>query len=71
MLVVGQPPQAAALLVDGPPQALGEASGPFARGEPSDCAFAPALGAGRIDERSGEAWYEIDPARLVAALTRT
>lgn len=71
VLVVGQPPQAAALLVEGPPQALAEASGPLAHGLPPDCAFASALGVGRIDERSGDAWYDIDPVRLIGALTRT
>src|SRR5690606_28202063 len=43
VLVVGQPPQAAALLVDAPPEPLPEGRWRAARGAPPDCAFAAAL----------------------------
>lgn len=46
VLVLGQPPQAAALLVDDPPQALPDGAWRAARGAPPDCAFASALRAG-------------------------
>ncbi|HQY27380.1 MAG TPA: chemotaxis protein CheW [Burkholderiaceae bacterium] len=82
VLVVGQPPQAAALLVDAPPEPLAEGCWRAARGAPPDCAFASALqaatvdglpsgaGAGREqrDDSAGEGWYEVDPARLFDAL---
>ncbi|RPH66103.1 MAG: chemotaxis protein CheW [Burkholderiales bacterium] len=46
VLVLGQPPQAAALLVDDPPQALPDGAWRAAGGAPPDCAFASALQAG-------------------------
>ncbi|HLS54715.1 MAG TPA: chemotaxis protein CheW [Zeimonas sp.] len=83
VLVVGQPPQAAALLVDAPPEPLPEGRWRAARGAPPDCAFAAALQDAPLDGRpagtgggrehpadaAGEGWYEIDPARLFDALT--
>jgi len=82
VLVVGQPPQAAALLVDAPPEPLPEGRWRVTRGVPADCAFAAALQAAPVDERSsgpgagreqpadaaGEGWHEVDPARLFVAL---
>ena len=85
VLVVGLPAQAAALLVDGPPQPLPEGSWRLADGPLPDCVFAQALRAGQTAaptagpatgrDRSGDpcaaaSWYEIDPGRLFEALAR-
>lgn len=73
VLVIGQAPVAAALLVDEPPQALPEGAWRAARGAPPSCAFAAAL---RADAPAGpeaaaaERWYEVDPARLFDALVQ-
>ncbi len=68
VLVVGKPPRAAALLVDGPPQALPEGGWHLAEGALPDCAFASALNTVPTDAPAGEGWYEIDPERLFEAL---
>lgn len=75
VLVVGKPPQAAALLVDGPPQALVDGSWQPGRERLPDCPFAPALDV--VDREpgpragAGEVWYEADPERLFEALARS
>ncbi|MFO1300263.1 MAG: hypothetical protein U1F17_07765 [Burkholderiaceae bacterium] len=75
VLVVGKPPQAAALLVDGPPQALVDGSWQAGHERPPDCPFVPALDA--VDREpgpradAGEVWYEADPERLFEALARS
>ena len=75
VLVVGKPPQAAALLVDGPPQALVEAGWQPAGERAPDCPFASALHVvGREPGQRGgpgEIWYEADPERLFEALARS
>lgn len=74
VLVVGTVPNAAALLVDAAPQpvaidaaALGL---PLARaGALADCPFFDAIVSHRVCEGDdGGEWYEVDPARLFAAL---
>ncbi|HLT25750.1 MAG TPA: hypothetical protein VK047_03560 [Zeimonas sp.] len=73
VLVVGALPNAAALLVEGAPQptpveapAIGL---PLARaGALADCAFFDAIVSHRVAEGDGGEWYEVDPARLFAAL---
>ena len=75
VLVVGKPPQAAALLVDGPPQALVDANWQPAGERLPDCPFAVALDVVGREPGShggaGEAWYEAEPERLFEALARS
>lgn len=75
VLVVGRPPQAAALLVDGPPRPLVDGQWHPARDARPDCAFAPALdvagGEPGASRAAGEALYEVDPERLFEALVRS
>ena len=73
VLVVGQPPEAAALLVDAPPVAVdvggaGDSPAPSA----DACAYADALGA-CVSARGEHAgcWYEVEPARLFDALAHS
>lgn len=77
VLVVGTLPNAAALLVDGPPWPLRDDAHmlglPLARaGVLADCPFFDAIVAHRIAEddggKDGGEWYEVDPSRLFAAL---
>lgn len=73
VLVVGMLPNAAGLLVEGVPQstppetlALGL---PLERaGVLADCPFFDAIVSHRVAESDGAEWYEVDPARLFAAL---
>lgn len=75
VLVVGRPPQAAALLVDGPPRALADGHWHPVRGTRPDCAFAAALDVAAPEPRAsaavGEALYEVDPERLFEVLVRS
>lgn len=75
VLVVGRPPQAAALLVDGPPRPLADGQWYPARGARPECAFASALdvagGEAGASRAAGEALYEVDPERLFEALARS
>ncbi|MCO5107174.1 MAG: chemotaxis protein CheW [Burkholderiaceae bacterium] len=75
VLVVGQPPQAAALLVDAAPQPLEDGSWHRAGTAPPDCAFASAIrfvDPGSASGRApGEAWHEVDPAGLLESLARS
>lgn len=75
VLVVGRPPQAAGLLVDGPPRPLVDGQWHPARDARSDCAFASALdvagGEPGAPRAAGEALYEVDPERLFEALVRS
>lgn len=72
VLVMGRLPQAAALLVDGPPRPLVDGQWHPVRSAPPDCAFASAIDvAGQAPwpaRDAGEALHEIDPERLFAAL---
>lgn len=76
VLVIGQAPEAAAVLVDAPPMAVdlaGSDAGHGVDSAPSHdaCAFTAALGAcvSARGEPAGH-WYEIEPARLFDALVR-
>lgn len=75
VLVVGKPPQAAALLVDGPPQPLVDASWQPIDERLPDCPFASAIDVvGREPGQRGgpgEPWYGADPERLFEALARS
>lgn len=77
VLIVGTIPQAAALLVDGPPQRVEvteqrEELADRPRGALAGCPFADALTAHRIDRADSHAgWYEADPERLFDALMRS
>jgi hypothetical protein len=77
VLVIGQPPQAAALLVEEPPEPLAGAGGRTAGPLPAGCAFVSALSAGDAhepgddDAQAGESRYELDPVRLFDALVRS
>ncbi|MCL4185559.1 MAG: hypothetical protein KJ011_19170 [Burkholderiaceae bacterium] len=75
VLVIGQPPQAAALLVDEPPQPLADVPRGAARPLPAGCVFASALSVddagGDGDACTDECRYELDPARLFDALVRS
>jgi len=68
VLVVGTPPEAAALRVAAAPRALKLGAAQPSAALP-DCRFASALGAALSDaSRSGGVWFEVDPARLFAEL---
>ncbi len=75
VLVVGRPPQAAALLVEGPPRPLVDGQWHPARGARPDCVFASALdvagGEHGASRATGEVLYEVDPERLFEALVRS
>lgn len=77
VLVVGTMPQAAALLVDGPPQRVEvlpqrDELADTPRGALAECPFAEALTSHRVDRADAHAgWYEVDPDRLFEALMRS
>lgn len=77
VLVVGTLPQAAALLVDGPPRRVEvtqqrDELADTPRGALAECPFVDALTSHRVDRADAHAgWYEVDPERLFEALMRS
>lgn len=76
VLVIGQPPEAAAVLVEEAPQALAALApdmkaGADAARPDSSCAFAAALGARLTDPgKADDYWYEVEPTRVFELLVR-
>ncbi len=75
VLVIGAPPNVAAVIVDGAPHPVrADAAAldvPIARVDvPARCPFFDAIVSRRVlaEGAEGEPWYDIDPSRLVAAL---
>ncbi|MGD9943819.1 MAG: chemotaxis protein CheW [Burkholderiaceae bacterium] len=69
VLVVGTPPEAAALVVPAAPRAV-RITAPVPARAPR-CGFADALGTAHADAaRAGGFWFDVDPEQLFAALMR-
>lgn len=66
VLVIGAPPDGAALVVDAPPQAV-RVAGPASGTPRPQCPFADALEAA-VGDDAGQAWWIFDARRLFATL---